>query len=301
MEARWKWALICAVAPVSWGATYFVTRHFVPEGAPLWSAALRALPAGVILLAVVRRLPSGSWWCKSLVLGLLNFAAFFVLVYLAAQLLPTSVAASVMALAPIALSMLAAPLLRQRPTAYMLLGAVVGLVGVSLLVGLGASRIDPLGVAISLVALLLSSLGAILATRWRDEVPLVATTSWQLIVGGVILLVVAVVFEGPPPAMTPVNVLAYGAISLVTTAIAFLCWFAGLRHLSAGTVGLIGLLNPVTGVLLGVLLAAEALAPAQWLGLALVVAALLVGRGRAGYRKGSRPRAGERDGVVVGA
>jgi probable blue pigment (indigoidine) exporter len=156
-------------------------------------------------------------------------------------------------------------------------------------------------VAISLVALLLSSLGAILATRWRDEVPLVATTSWQLIVGGVILLVVAVVFEGPPSAMTPVNVLAYGAISLVATAIAFLCWFAGLRHLSAGTVGLIGLLNPVTGVLLGVLLAAEALAPAQWLGLALVVAALLVGRGRAGYRKGSRPRAGERDGVVVGA
>lgn len=278
MEAKWRWALICAIAPVSWGATYFVTRHFLPDGAPLWSAALRALPAGVILLAVARRLPSGSWWWKSLVLGLLNFGAFFVLVYLAAQLLPTSVAASVMALAPVALSMLAIPLLRQRPTAYMLIGAVLGVVGVGLLVGLGASRIDPLGVAISLMALLLSSLGAILATKWRDDLPLVATTSWQLVAGGLMLLVAAIVVEGAPPAMTSTSVLAYGAISLVATAIAFLCWFAGLRHLPAGTVGIIGLLNPVTGVLLGVLLAAETLSVSQCLGLALVAAALLLGR-----------------------
>ena len=280
MEAKWRWVLICAIAPVSWGATYFVTRHFLPDGAPLWSAALRALPAGVILLAVARRLPSGSWWWRSLVLGLLNFGAFFVLVYLAAQLLPTSVAASVMALAPVALSMLAIPLLRQRPTAYMLIGAVLGVVGVGLLVGLGASRIDPLGVAISLLALLLSSLGAILATKWRDDLPLVATTSWQLVAGGLMLLVAAIVVEGAPPAMTSTNVLAYGAISLVATAIAFLCWFAGLRHLPAGTVGIIGLLNPVTGVLLGVLLAAESLASSQWWGLALVAAALVLGRSR---------------------
>lgn len=278
MEAKWRWVLICAIAPVSWGATYFVTRHFLPDGAPLWSAALRALPAGVILLAVARRLPSGSWLWKSLVLGLLNFGAFFVLVYLAAQLLPTSVAASVMALAPVALSMLAIPLLRQRPTAYMLIGAVLGVVGVGLLVGLGASRIDPLGVAISLLALLLSSLGAILATKWRDDLPLVATTSWRLVAGGLMLLVAAIVVEGAPPAMTSTSVLAYGAISLVATAIAFLCWFAGLRHLPAGTVGIIGLLNPVTGVLLGVLLAAETLSVSQCLGLALVAAALLLGR-----------------------
>lgn len=280
MEAKWRWVLICAIAPVSWGATYFVTRHFLPDGAPLWSAALRALPAGVILLAVARRLPSGSWWWRSLVLGLLNFGAFFVLVYLAAQLLPTSVAASVMALAPVALSMLAIPLLRQRSTAYMLIGAVLGVVGVGLLVGLGASRIDPLGVAISLMALLLSSLGAILATKWRDDLPLVATTSWQLVAGGLMLLVAAIVVEGAPPAITSTNVLAYGAISLVATAIAFLCWFAGLRHLPAGTVGIIGLLNPVTGVLLGVLLAAESLASSQWWGLALVAAALVLGRSR---------------------
>lgn len=231
-------------------------------------------------------MPRGQWWWRSLVLGLLNFAALFVLIHLASQLLPTSVAASVMALAPIVLALLAIPLLGQRPTAYVLLGAVVGVIGVGLLVGLGRTAVDLLGVAASLVALLLSSLGAILTTRWKDETPLVATTSWQLLAGGVSLLLVAVAVEGPPPAMTATNVLAYAVVAVGATAVAFLCWFGGLRHLQAGTVGLIGLLNPVTGVLLGVVLADEILAPLQWIGMALVGVALVLGRG--GVRGRSR-------------
>lgn len=278
MEVKWRWILVSSLAPVSWGATYFLTKHYLPEGAPLWSAALRALPAGLLLLLIARRLPRGRWWTRSLVLGLLNFAAFFVLVYLAAQLLPTSVAASVMALAPLALAVLAIPLLGQRPNAALLIGAILGILGVALLVGLGTGTIDPIGVAVSLAALVLSSLGAILTTRWSDEEPLVATTSWQLIAGGGLLLVAAIAVEGPPPSVTPVNLLAYAAISLVATALAFLCWFAGLRHLPAGTVGLVGLLNPVTGVLLGVTLASESLSTVQWLGIVLVGVSLLLGR-----------------------
>jgi probable blue pigment (indigoidine) exporter len=64
---------------------------------------------------------------------------------------------------------------------------------------------------------------------------------------------------------------------VVATALAFAAWFAGLRHLSAGTVGLIGLLNPVTGVLLGTTLAAETLTAQQSAGLVLVLAGILIG------------------------
>ena len=54
----------------------------------------------------------------------------------------------------------------------------------------------------------------------------------------------------------------------------------GLRHLSAGTVGLIGLLNPVTGVLLGTALAAETLSPQQICGLVLVLGGIVLGQTR---------------------
>jgi probable blue pigment (indigoidine) exporter len=271
METTWRWLLVTAVAPVSWGATYWVTRHFLPQDAPLWGAALRALPAGLVLLLIVRSLPTGRWWWRSLVLGVLNFGGFFVLIYVAAQLLPTSTASSVMALAPVALATLAWPLLGERPTVRFALGAFLGVGGVALVVGLGTAGADPRGIAASLAALVLSSLGAILTTRWRDGTALVASTAWQLVAGGILLLTAATVFEGAPPSVGPEGIVAYAAVALIATAMAFVCWFAGLRHLPAGTVGIVGLLNPVTGVLLGVLLAGERLTWWQGVGICLVL------------------------------
>ena len=60
-------------------------------------------------------------------------------------------------------------------------------------------------------------------------------------------------------------------------ALAFAAWFAGLRHLPAGTVGLIGLLNPVTGVLLGTAVAGEVLTVQQLCGLVLVLVGVVLG------------------------
>jgi len=82
---------VTAVAPIAWGANYVVTRQLLPVDAPLWGSAFRALPAGLLLLAVARSLPRGVWWWRSAVLGTLNVGAFFLLVYVAAQLLPSSV------------------------------------------------------------------------------------------------------------------------------------------------------------------------------------------------------------------
>ena len=66
-------------------------------------------------------------------------------------------------------------------------------------------------------------------------------------------------------------------VSVVATAGAFVAWFSGLRHLPAGTVGLIGLLNPVTGALLGTVVAAEVLTARQLGGLALVLTGVVIG------------------------
>lgn len=276
MEDKWRLVAVTAVAPIAWGATYVVTRHLLPADAPLWGAALRALPAGLLLWALARRRPRGAWWWKAPLLGMLNFGAFFVLVYVAAQLLPSSIASSIMALAPLALAGLAWPLLAQRPTVRWALGAIAGLVGVLLVVGLGSGSVSAVGIAVSVVALFASSLGAILTTRWRDETPLLATTSWQLTAGGTVLVVVAGVVEGPPPRVDAAGLTAYAGIAVVATALAFACWFTGLRHLPAGTVGLIGLLNPVTGVLLGVLVGGESLVLPQVLGILLVLGAIAV-------------------------
>jgi len=85
------------------GTTYWVTQRFLPADAPLWGSTWRALPAGIALLLLARRLPTGAWWWKAAVLGSLNMGLFFLLLYIAAQRLPSSVAACIGALSPLML------------------------------------------------------------------------------------------------------------------------------------------------------------------------------------------------------
>lgn len=289
MEANARWVALTAVAPVAWGTNYFVTHEYLPADSPLYGAALRALPAGLVLLALCRRLPRGAWWWRSAVLGLLNVSVFFVLVYAASQLLPTSVASTVMAVSPLTMMLIAWSLVAERPGLAHLAGAVIGLGGVCLMLLGGESGVSLPGVLASAGAMLVSSFGHILTKRWSAGTDVLASTAWQLAAGALFLLPVAAVVEGPPPALSPSALLAFGYVSLVATALAFVAWFAGLRHLPAGTVGLVGLLNPVTGVLLGTAVAGEMLTGRQLCGLALVLAGVLLGRPARPRRRASGP------------
>lgn len=301
MEANTRWVLLTALAPLAWGANYWVTHAYLPADRPLWGAALRALPAGLLLLALARRRPHGPWWWRSALLGLLNTAVFFVLLYLASQLLPTSTAATVMAASPLAMLLTAWALAGQHPHRAHLAGALVGLGGVALTV-LGATGApNPAGLAASAGAMLVSSVGYVLAARWREGADPLAATAWQLTAGGLLLLPLAAGVEGAPPPLEGRTLLGFGYAALVATALAFACWFAGLRHLPAGTVGLLGLLNPLAGVLLGTALDGDELGVRQGAGLVLVAAGILLGRPRARPAAPAgapaAPAAPERDGL----
>ncbi|WP_427919144.1 EamA family transporter [Streptomyces sp. cg40] len=279
MEANLRWVGLTAVAPVAWGTNYYVTHQFLPPDSPLYGAALRALPAGLVLLALCRRRPRGAWWWRSAVLGLLNVSVFFVLVYAASQLLPTSIAATVMAVSPLAMMLIARALMSERPGRTHLAGAAIGLAGVCLMLFTGADGVSVPGVLASAAAMLVSAFGHILAKRWNSTgTDILASTAWQLTAGGLFLLPVAATVEGPPPALSASALLAFGYVTVVATALAFAAWFTGLRHLPSGTVGLIGLLNPVTGVLLGTAVAGEVLTVRQLCGLAMVLTGVVLGR-----------------------
>jgi probable blue pigment (indigoidine) exporter len=162
----------------------------------------------------------------------------------------------------------------------------------------GSVAIDPLGVAAAVLAMLLSSLGYVLATRWAGGIDVVASTAWQLVAGGLLVLPLALIVEGAPPVLDAPAVLGFAYVTVVATAVAFLAWFAGLRRLGPATAGLVGLLNPVTGVLLGALVAGETLTVRQLLGLAIVLAAIAVGQSARASRK---PRVGAKNVVPVTA
>jgi probable blue pigment (indigoidine) exporter len=183
-----------------------------------------------------------------------------------------------MAFAPVVMMLLAWPLLAERPRALSLAGAVLGLLGVCAMLLTGAERAEPWGVLASAAAMVMSSLGFVLSKRWAGEVGPLPLASWQLVAGGLVVLPVAFVVDGAPPRLDATELGAFAFLSLVATALAYWAWFSGLAHLEAGTVGLVGLLNPVTGVLLGTLVASEHLSLLQAAGMALVLVGIVLGQ-----------------------
>ncbi|MEU7737390.1 EamA family transporter [Streptomyces griseus] len=282
-----RWMTLTAVAPVAWGTNYFVTHEFLPAERPLYGAAWRALPAGLVLLALCRQRPRGAWWWRSAVLGLLNVSIFFTLVYVASQTLPTSLASTVMAVSPLTMMLMAWLLISERPRTIHLAGAGIGLAGVCYMLLTGTEDVSVRGVLASAAAMIVSSLGHILTRRWSADADVLASTAWQLTVGGLLLLPAAAATEGPPSALSASAILASAYVALIATALAFTAWFTGLRHLPVGTVGLLGLLNPVTGVLLGTVIASELLTVQQLGGLTLVLVGVVLGRPTRGKRSGS--------------
>lgn len=276
-QSRVPWILLTAVAPIAWGSVYFVTRHVLPAGVPLWGGVYRALPAGILLLLVARRLPTGAWWWRAVLLGVLNVGGFFALVYVAGSLLPTSIAATLMSASAAAMLLLGWAVLRQRPRLLAVAGALVGIVGVLVMVGVTSSAVDPVGVVASLGAMLSSSIGFVLTVKWGGDIPPVALASWQMLVGAAVLVPFAFVFEGPPPIPDLPAVFGFLYVTVVATALAYFAWFTGLRRLPAAAVGVIGLLNPVTGVVLGVILGGEPFGVAEAVGVVLVLSGVVLG------------------------
>ncbi|MFJ4093821.1 EamA family transporter [Kitasatospora sp. NPDC089913] len=268
--------LLTALAPAIWGSTYLVTTELLPPGRPLLAGVLRALPAGLLLIALTRRLPTGSWWWRSLVLGALNIGAFFALLFVAAYRLPGGVAATVGAVQPLIAAGLSAALLGDRLSPRTLLSGIAGVAGVSLLVLRAGAQLDALGIVAALGGAVVMATGVVLSKRWTSPAPLLATTGWQLTAGGLLLLPVALLVEGPPPShLTGANLLGYGYLSLIGAAVAYALWFRGIRALPPTSVTFLGLLSPVVATALGWLVLGQDLSPVQALGALIVLGSLV--------------------------
>ncbi|GAA0231747.1 EamA family transporter [Castellaniella daejeonensis] len=274
--------LLTASAPAIWGSTYIVTTELLPGFSPMTVALLRALPAGLLLLLIVRRLPAGIWWLRSLVLGALNISIFLSLLFVAAYRLPGGVAATVGAIQPLLVALLAPALLGSplRPAA--LVSALAGIGGVGLLVLTPDAALDGLGIAAGLAGAASMALGNILARRWKASVPMLTMTAWQLSLGGLLLIPLALAFDPMPPAPTAANGLGLAWLSLVGAALTYALWFRGIGRLSPVLVSSLLFLSPLTAVLLGWLFLGQSLTLPQAAGVAVIAGSLWLSSRQAG-------------------
>ncbi|MEG3838791.1 EamA family transporter [Microcoleus sp. herbarium14] len=277
-NARLSDVLLTALAPTIWGTTYVVATELLPPNHPLMVAALRSLPIGILLTAWLRQLPSGIWWWRILLLGGLNIGIFQALLFVAAYRLPGGVAATAGSIQPLLVVWFSWIILNEKPSKLSILAAIAGLVGVGLLVLGPTARLDRVGIVAAIAGAATMGLGTVLVKRWKRPVSLLVFTAWQLAVGGIVLLPIALVIEGPITHVSTTNLLGFVYLGLIGTGLAYALWFRGIEKLKASAVSSLGLMSPVVATLIGFVLLHQTLTLVQLIGIAIVLMSVLVGQ-----------------------
>ncbi|MBD8553375.1 EamA family transporter [Rhizobium sp. CFBP 8762] len=261
---------LAAIAPIIWGSTYIITTQFLPTGYPITVAMIRALPAGLLLLIMVRRLPQGVWWLRSLALGALNFSIFWILLFVAAYRLPGGVAATLGSVQPLIVLLLGrlAGTARLQPMAF--LSAFAGIAGVGLILAAPRMVLDPVGIAAAFGGTLSMAGGTVLARYWKAPVPPLTLTAWQMTAGGMLLLPVALALEPPFPIPTLPQIAALAYLGLVGGGLTYVLWFRGVIRLTPIAVSSLGFLSPVSATMLGWIFLGQSLTAVQLGGMAII-------------------------------
>lgn len=270
----WRDVILTALAPAIWGSTYIVTSEILPPDRPFTAALIRVLPAGLLLLLFTRRFPARRDWWRVLVLSALNIGVFQALLFVAAYRLPGGLAAVLGAIQPLLVMVLVWAVDHRAPRLATLWSAIIGVVGMAILLLSPQTTFEPVGIAAALLGAVCMATGVWLTRRWRLDLPVLPMTGWQLFLGGLMLAPVAWVVDAPLPALTLSQYAAYTYLCLAGAVISYGLWFRGITRLPTIAVASLGLLSPLTAVVLGWVLLSQSMTGTAFLGLAIVLASV---------------------------
>jgi drug/metabolite transporter (DMT)-like permease len=289
------WAALLVVYIV-WGSTYLAIRIMVETIPALLGAGLRFFSAGAILLTALAvhrgswrrvRVPRRSLAACALIGLLLPFGGNGV-VTIAERHVPSGLAALLLAAIPLWVIVYRVVLGRERVGARTLLGVLVGFAGVALLLAPGSHHgVHVIGLVLCILAAGSWALGSFLTPRLPMPHDLLVSTGWQLLFGGLGMLLVAVpageVGQLHAGAISARSLGAFLFLLTVGSLIAFTAYAWLLQNAPISLIATYAYVNPVVAVFLGWLVLDERLTALTAVGAAIIVAsvAFIVSQGRA--------------------
>jgi drug/metabolite transporter (DMT)-like permease len=274
-----------AIVYVIWGSTYLAIRVMVETVPPLLGAGGRFLVAGTLMLAVLAvrghrvRVPRRALLAAGLV-GLLLPAGGNGVVSVAEQNVPSGMAALLVASVPLWVVILRFTVARERVATGTLVGVAVGFVGLALLLLPGSRPADATlgGVLLVLVASVSWATGSFLSPRLSMPSDPLVSTAWQMTVGGVALVIGALVAGEPGDLhfadVSTRSLLGFLYLIVFGSWIAFTAYAWVLQNAPISQVATYAYVNPLVAILLGWVILDESLTAGTAAGAVLVVASV---------------------------
>ncbi|MCG9554318.1 DMT family transporter [Vibrio sp. Isolate31] len=264
--------LLAMIPAFFWGTTYAVTQFTLQEWPPLLLGALRALPAGLLLLAVKPTLPKKGEWQIIFTLGLINIATFFGLIFVMALTLPSAISGVGMISVPVFAMIFHWVVKKQRPHLIQALSGI-GLVTLAwILFNPSQIALNPIGLGAMFAAIMCIVIGSSITKSLGNRMHWWKVLTWQLILGGVILSVASGVhaFIDPQPYLNAVthfdtrNAMGLVWVIGLNTALGYGMYVWLLQRMTVVDFTFGGIANPVAGIVTGMVLMGESFTAVQY-------------------------------------
>lgn len=267
-----------ATTSVGWGLNWPVTKYLLSELPPLTLRGVTGI-AGALLLAFVvlmrgqsLRVPR-AMWPRLCLYAFLNVTCWMALMGIALLWLPAGEASMVAYMMPVWASLLAWPILGERPTLLRVMAIVLAFGGLSILLGGDRISVTPEklgGFAMVLGGSMAFALGAVLSKKLPLSLPPMTSATWQIGLGCLPVGLVGVFIETSDfGAVTTLGWWLLGYSTVIQFCVAYVAWFAALERLPASVAAIGTMAVPVFGVV------ASAIALHEPLGFIQVSALLL--------------------------
>ncbi|MGA7483249.1 MAG: DMT family transporter, partial [Bradyrhizobium sp.] len=211
-----------------------------------------------------------AYWPRLVLAAILNVGCWMVLMGFALVYLPASEAALIAYTMPVWASLLAWPILGERPNTLRVLSLVMAFAGMSAILGsngFAASLSKLPGIIMALGGAIGFAVGAVLAKKLPLDLPPVSAAAWQIGIGCLPVAIVGLLFEKSNFAgLSSNDWLLFGYSTVGQFCIAYVCWFAALARLPASVAAIGTMAVPVIGV------AASAIALHEPLGIGQIAA-----------------------------
>jgi len=277
--------LFLAITSVGWGFNWPVTKYLLGELPPLTLRGVTGvigalLLAGLALLRGQGLAVAEGQWPRLVLAAVLNVTCWMVLMAFALLWLPASEATLIAYTMPVWASLLAWPVLGERPTALRTIALVMAFAGLASIMGgngFGASVAKLPGILMALGGAIGFAFGTVLAKRLPIKLPPITAAAWQIGIGCLPIATVGLLIETTHlEKVTPIGwaLLLYSTV--VQFCIAYVSWFAALARLPASVAAIGTMAVPVIGVVASALALGEPLGPGQIAALVLTLAAVVL-------------------------
>jgi drug/metabolite transporter (DMT)-like permease len=272
----------------SWGLTWPQSKFLLTMLPPFSMRAACGIGGSCVafliaLFARERLWPPRDQWPRLILFAMLNYGLFIVLNTMSLERIKASEAVVITYTLPVWASLLAWPMLGERPTFRKILALILALGGVALLVGADTSQATwqklP-AAALGLGAAFSFGLGTVLAKKYPLRLPPATSVGWQAMIG-MVLVVSLAAFEHPHwHNVTTTGWAAVAFIATIPLSVAYLTWFRALRLVPASTAATTVLVSPLVGVIGSGVLLGETFGPRQVVALVMTLAGVaLAARG----------------------